>query len=316
MRLAGPAAQCHGDEPGMDQQSVELLIECTAEVLNSEVVLYCRQGGEGEPAVVCSWGAGPSWEPPARLATGGFVGRALGARRAAYGPLHSDLDAPLIGAGAGGLTHAAAAPVQLANDTAGALIAGFATPPRDSRVTLWAAESCAAMLALSIHRADALRSLVGATSLDSLTGCLNYAGTRHELNREINRSTRGGLNLAVCFVDLDNFKRVNDEEGHLRGNEVLAEVAHELRACVRSCDTVGRFGGDEFIAILPDTAETEALQLADRMRSMIAAHAGCPDGYSVTASVGVAQWQVGETADALLTRADQALLRTKAQRAA
>ena len=315
MRLAEPAARSDGDQPGIDRQSVELLIECTAEVLNSEVVLYCRQGGEGEPAVVCSWGAGPACEPPARLATGGFVGRALGAKRAAYGPLHSDLDEPLIAAGGGGLTHAAAAPVQLATGTAGALIAAFATPPRDSRQTLWEAESCAAMLALSIHRADALRSLVGATSLDALTGCLNYAGTRHELDREINRSTRSGLSLAVCFVDLDNFKRVNDEHGHLRGNEVLAQVARDLRACVRSCDTVGRFGGDEFIAILPDTSETEASQLADRMRSMIA-HAGSPGGYSVTASVGVAQWQVGETADDLLTRADQALLRTKAQRAA
>lgn len=212
------------------------------------------------------------------------------------------------------LTHAVTVPVGSDPGSTGVLIAAFSTPPRDAVVTLWTAQACAAVLALGAHRPDVLHSLLQAPRLDGLTGCLNYSDTRLELEREINRSTRGDLNLSLCFIDLDHFKRVNDQHGHLRGNDVLREVAHVLRESVRSCDTVGRFGGDEFIAILPDTGEPAAAQLAARLRSSVTAAAITAVGGALTASVGAATWTPGMTADALLSRADEALLAAKRER--
>ena len=314
-RLADARAQREGDQRDLDRHSVELLIRNIAEILSSEVVLYCRPDAEGAPEVISSWGVGPGYEPPTRPDTGGLVGRALGVKRAALRPLHPTYDAALITGGGGQLTHAIVAPVQLASATAGALVAVYSRPPPDVGVTLWAAESCAAMLALSLPHAGPVYTLLWASSLDTLTGCLNYAGTRYELDREINRSSRDGSGFSVCFVDLDNFKRVNDEQGHLRGNEVLARVARGLHECVRSFDTLGRFGGDEFIAIFPNTTETDAHELAARMRATVASSAVSTREAPLTASVGVAQWQAGETIDHLLTRADEALLRAKAHKA-
>jgi two-component system, chemotaxis family, sensor kinase Cph1 len=158
-----------------------------------------------------------------------------------------------------------------------------------------------------------LDGLFATARVDSLTGCLSYASIRYELAREINRSTRGGLSLSVCFIDLDSFKRVNDEHGHLRGNEVLAEVAQILRRGVRSCDTVGRFGGDEFVAILPQTGEAAALQLAERLRSLIGTPSSSGFPEPLTASIGVAEWKPPTTTAELLDQADTAMLRAKTQ---
>jgi diguanylate cyclase (GGDEF)-like protein len=298
-----------------DERSLDLLIGSIADILNSQVALYCQLDGKGQPPeVICSWGLGPLHEWLARPLEGGFVGRALGAQRAALEPLHPDYDAGLLAATNGTqLTHAAAAPVRPATGTVGTLIAGFSAPPADLALTLGATESCAAMLALGAHHLGALDALLRTARLDSLTGCLDYASSRHELEREINRSTRADLDLALCFIDLDNFKRVNNERGHLRGNEVLTEVAHVLRSSIRSCDTIGRFGGDEFIAILPETTVAGAIQVAKHLRSIIATTSISSARQPLTASVGVTQWTRGTTAEQLLARADEALLLAKAR---
>src|SRR5205807_9617845 len=126
------------------------------EILNSEVALYCHLGGEGQPPeVICSWGLGPLHEHLARPREGGLVGRALGTQRAALEPLHPDHDAALIAAaGDVRLTYAAAVPVSAAPGSAGVLVAAFSTPPPDHALTLWTAESLAAMLALGVHRPE------------------------------------------------------------------------------------------------------------------------------------------------------------------
>jgi diguanylate cyclase (GGDEF)-like protein len=291
------------------------MIGNVAEILNSEVALYCHLDGEGQPpAVICSSGPGrPLHEQFVRSREGGFVGRALGAKRAALRPLHREHDADLINA-AGGvqLTHAAAAPVRIADATAGVLIAAFSTGPQDRLLTLWAMESCAAMLSLCLHHPCRVGALLQTGRLDSLTGCVNYAGLRLELEREINRSTRAELPLSLCFIDLDHFKAVNDRYGHLRGNQVLAEVAGVLHDGVRSFDTLGRFGGDEFVVILPETTKPDALRLAARLRSRISAASPSWADPLLSASVGVAEWTLGSTADELLACADEALLLAKA----
>jgi diguanylate cyclase (GGDEF)-like protein len=297
--------------------SLDVLMGNFVRILNSEVAFYCQLDGVGEPPeLVCSWGLGAPQELLTRPREGGFVGRALGAQRAALEPLNRDEDRVLIAAADGEpLTHAVAAPVHLATGSEGALIAGFSTPPPDHALTLWAMESSAAMLALYLHQPEALDGLLATSRTDSLTGCLSYASTRYELAREINRSIRGGLSLSICFIDLDRFKVVNDQHGHLRGNQVLAEVAHILRHGVRSCDTVGRFGGDEFVAILPQTDEADALQLAERLRSLIGAESVSESEPPLTASIGVAVWKPRTTAAELLDQADTAMLLAKTQAA-
>jgi diguanylate cyclase (GGDEF)-like protein len=293
--------------------SLASLIGNVAEILNSEVALYCHAGGRGRPPeVVCSWGPGALHEQVVRPRHGGLVGRALGAQRTVFEPLDPERDAALIGVGGEpALRHALLAPARPATGSAAALIALFSVRPADEALTVWAAEACAAMLALGVHRPELLDTLIQAGRLDALTGCLDYAGIRRELEKEVNRSTRGELDLALGFIDLDDFKRVNDEHGHLRGNEVLRDVADVLRASVRSCDTVGRFGGDEFIVILPDTDEAEAGHLADRLHARISATPISALGGSLTASIGMASWTPGVTAHELLARADTALLRAK-----
>ncbi len=274
IRSAAPLPGTTTPVPGYDTRhpNLGLLIENIADILNSEVALYCHLDGLGQPPeVVCSWGLGDLHDELARPNGGGLVGRALGAQRAVLEPLHPDDHAALIGAGGDPtLQYALIAPVRPAAGAAAALIAAFAARPSDEALTLWTAVACGAMLALGAQRPEMLDILLP-TRLDALTGCLNYAGIRRALEKEINRSTRGGLSLSLCFIDLDGFKRVNDQHGHLRGNEVLREVSQILRQSVRSCDTVGRFGGDEFIVILPDTDEPDAMRFTARVQSRLAA---------------------------------------------
>jgi len=118
-----------------DQRTLDLLIGNIAELLSSEVALYCQPGGKGQPPeVLCSWGLGPLHEQPVRPGKGGFVGRALGAERAALEPLRRDYDAGLLAAaGSVRLTHAVVAPVRSAAGAAGALAAAFSAPRRIPR---------------------------------------------------------------------------------------------------------------------------------------------------------------------------------------
>jgi diguanylate cyclase (GGDEF)-like protein len=263
--------------------------------------------------VISSWGVGTRHECITRPHEGGIVGRALGAKRAALEPLDRDHDIALIASGGENrLAYAVATPVRLALRTVGVLVAGFSARPPDAALTAWQSEACAATLGLCLHQTGALAALLQVDRYDMLTGCLTYAAVRQELDREINRSARAGLSLSLCFIDLDRFKSINERHGHLRGNDALAEVGRVLRDGVRSCDTVGRFGGDEFLAILPETTERHARLLAERLRSRIAAAAVTSTGERLTASIGAAQWVAGNTAEQLLAHADQALLFAKA----
>ena len=264
--------------------------------------------------MISSSGLGATHQEIARPREGGFVGRALHvpAQCAALESLDPVLDARLIHARDPPLTHAVAVPIRLATGLGGHLLAGFASAPQDPGLPLWSAESYGALIALCLHDPGALDGLIAAVQRDALTGCLTYEGTLRELDREINRSVCGGLALSVCFIDLDDFKRVNADHGHVGANEILALVGRILRDGVRSGDTVGRYGGDEFIAVLPQTNETEARQLAERLRSQLAHTPIASLGHALTASIGVAQWTPGSTSEALLAAADTALIAAKA----
>jgi two-component system cell cycle response regulator len=150
---------------------------------------------------------------------------------------------------------------------------------------------------------------------DALTGCYNRRALFERLEREVERVKRYDQGLALLLVDLDNFKDVNDARGHLAGDGVLRQVGDLLRREARSVDIVARFGGDEFVLVLPETTQEGAVIFAERLRARIGEHdfseAGAP--LFVTVSVGVAAMGAAqsETAEGLIARADRAMYEAK-----
>jgi len=156
-------------------------------------------------------------------------------------------------------------------------------------------------------RRSAYEQLAG---LDPLTEVGNYRTLHERLDYEISRHQRHGRQLAVMLIDLNRFKEINDEYGHLEGDRVLRTVASALAGAVRDQDTVARQGGDEFSVLAPETSAVEVMALTRRLQLSLAT---IEVGNGVlTASMGWAIFpEDGETAEALLERADDALLAGK-----
>jgi len=154
------------------------------------------------------------------------------------------------------------------------------------------------------------RALRRLATQDSLTGATNRRGFMEQLLRAQSEADMQGGLLSLVMVDLDHFKRINDEHGHGVGDAVLREVAHRMRRQIRRADLLGRLGGEEFAILLPDTdlvgARTQAEHLLATLRSQ-----PFPTVGEVTASLGIAQWNGRETAAAWLHRADVALYEAK-----
>jgi diguanylate cyclase (GGDEF)-like protein len=140
---------------------------------------------------------------------------------------------------------------------------------------------------------------------DELTGTYNRRFLMEGLARELARAGRSGGGFSVCIIDVDHFKAVNDTLGHAAGDEVLKRVAQIAGRGLRGIDVFGRFGGEEFLLLLPDTDRAGASVVAERIRAAVAAET------RVTVTIGVAQY-AGDSAAAVLARADQALYRGKA----
>lgn len=156
--------------------------------------------------------------------------------------------------------------------------------------------------------------LQAAARTDPKTGLLNAAAWQREADTEIVRARRTGEALAIIIIDIDHFKRVNDRHGHLVGDQVLAGVASTLRSQLREYDVVGRFGGEEFVALLPGADLHEARQVAERLRNRISHMAVAADDamITVTVSAGVAIMNLhGDDLIELLAAADLALYRAK-----
>lgn len=151
---------------------------------------------------------------------------------------------------------------------------------------------------------------------DPLTGLFNRRYMEETLDREISRALRKNLPLAVVMVDIDGFKTINDTFGHVPGDDILLKVATFLGGSVRQSDVACRFGGDEFLLILPECALEEAFHRADDMRRAVEAMAFSPDKVKkserVTLSFGVAALpDDGDTREELLSAADKALYASK-----
>lgn len=140
---------------------------------------------------------------------------------------------------------------------------------------------------------------------DPLTNLLNRRGLEETLDTAMMIGSKDSRGLAVFMLDVDHFKRYNDEYGHLAADHMLEELGRILSAAVRGADLVGRFGGDEFVVVVPDVTPSDAMELAERLRHQIARLGLC------TISIGVSVVAGSETSKQLLDRADNALLEAK-----
>ena len=147
---------------------------------------------------------------------------------------------------------------------------------------------------------------------DSLTGLINRREFTAILTREIERAKRYGSPLSLVMYDLDFFKRVNDTYGHDVGDRVLQEVTRVVKANTRAADVLARWGGEEFMILMPQSGLPAAREAAEKLRSAIAGHAFDPVG-QLTVSFGVTAFEPRDDQNPLLKRVDDALYRAKAQ---
>jgi diguanylate cyclase (GGDEF)-like protein len=160
---------------------------------------------------------------------------------------------------------------------------------------------------------DAHTRIEELAQIDELTGALNRRYIMKALNDEMARAQRSHSACSVAIIDLDFFKSINDQFGHPVGDEALRTFAIAISANIRSIDKLGRYGGEEFLLILPDTAKETAQLTVDRLRAIIADlnWTAISDGMSMTMSAGVCQVRENDSADDLLARIDKALYRAK-----
>jgi diguanylate cyclase (GGDEF)-like protein len=161
--------------------------------------------------------------------------------------------------------------------------------------------------------AEARAALEFEASHDPLLQLWNRKAILNLLNTELSRAMRSQTPLGIFFIDLDSFKSVNDTYGHLVGDDVLRSAAAKMSSAVREYDHVGRYGGEEFLVVLPNCTSEAAQEIAERVRQHFAA-APIAIGsllVNITISIGVSQWHVGQEVNDLLSRADIALYRAK-----
>jgi two-component system, cell cycle response regulator len=150
---------------------------------------------------------------------------------------------------------------------------------------------------------------------DALTGVWNRGAIMETLDREVSRSAREGASLGVLIADLDHFKSINDNYGHLAGDRVLCEVTRRMQADIRAYDSVGRFGGEEFLILIPGCSHSETIENSERLREAILRQPVETDSgpLKITLSIGAAatgDWPE-QTAGQILHLADLALYRAK-----
>ncbi|MFA9432268.1 diguanylate cyclase [Egicoccus sp. AB-alg2] len=205
----------------------------------------------------------------------------------------------------------------------GALLADAdaALPAATAVVRQWVYVTCTAALAYGLaHLKEQVaeqmarnRALEELAHTDPLTGAANRRRVQAVLGEELARCRRYERPLSVAMIDLDAFKERNDHHGHAAGDDALCIIVAGLGAELRDTDTVGRWGGDELLIVLPETTLTAAATIAERIRARLSALAlaAGPERF-VTGSIGVAAAEPADTADSLLLRADRSMYAAKA----
>jgi diguanylate cyclase (GGDEF)-like protein len=167
-----------------------------------------------------------------------------------------------------------------------------------------------ALVTTVFSRAQRARLLSIALSRDSLTGLLKHADIKEQVGIELERAQRSGKPASLAMLDIDLFKKVNDSYGHVAGDNVIRALANLLRQRLRRVDSLGRYGGEEFLVVLPDCTAEQAMRVLDEIRQRFAELHFIAGGseFSVTLSAGIASTEHGaQDAGELLDRADRAL---------
>lgn len=202
------------------------------------------------------------------------------------------------------LQTAVAVPMTWGGELRGALSIGFAHMHRVGQEDLRTLEAIADLATVACRNAEAFQRIESAARMDSLTGLLDHGALQSRLREEIARARREGTELAVILLDLDDFEALNEQAGHLHGDDVLCRVAGVLRRSFRPYDGVARYGGDQFVAVLPRCTVDQAVDLAERLRRALADQVAVPSGAArLDASIGVLAWREPTEAAELLDAA-------------
>ena len=185
-----------------------------------------------------------------------------------------------------------------------------------TRDTIWGYVGLVGLTAALGLNGRAIDLLKRQAVIDNLTGLVSRSFMHNRLRGELAHARRQGERLSLLFADIDHFKQVNDRHGHASGDRVLKEVARTLRALFRESDTVARYGGDEFVVLLPQTDRSRAGMLAERARVALESHEWALPGSNgplhATISLGVATFpEDGADAESLLQHADASLYAAK-----
>ena len=198
-------------------------------------------------------------------------------------------------------TAAVAVPMAWNGQLRGALSVGWTDRRHIHDEDLHTLEAIAGLATVACHNAEAYEHVQHVARTDALTGVLNHGAMQLRVREEIARARRDNAPLGAVILDLDDFKRVNDTRGHAAGDELLRRVARLLQGELRAYDQVARYGGDEFVLLLPGSDEATTAAVAER----------CRDAIGGQCSIGVAAWHEGLDADGLLEQADRALMLAK-----
>ncbi|HLT58321.1 MAG: sensor domain-containing diguanylate cyclase [Limnochordales bacterium] len=241
----------------------------------------------------------------------GIVGRVSATGQSYYAP---DVSAdPYYIPGAPGVRSEFAVPLVLDGQVLGILDVESHELDAFPREVQEVIEAFAVLAALAIYRAQRHEELQQLALTDGLTGLANNRAFWENLHRELARAQRFAQPLSLMVLEIDNFKRVNDVYGHLRGDDALRAVARTINVSCRAMDIGARVGGDEFAVILPQTTKAEAVSVAQRLCSQVEA-LRLRDDIRLTISIGLAAYpEDGTSPNALFAAADYAMYRIKYQ---
>ena len=259
----------------------------------------------------------------------GITGRCAAENRAVnVGNVRAD--AGYIASGVEGARSEIAVPIRFEDELLGVLTIESSAEDAFDDDDVRLLSTLGAQVAVCLHQARLFAESERMAVTDGLTGLYNYRYFHERLNGEIARSARYGHPLSLVMVDLDNFKEINDRYGHLKGDEVLREVARRIKKNTRGADATltakradvdiaSRYGGEEFIIIMPEAAAAGAAIAAERLRAVIEAEVGLAVGltdeqgrpWRVTGSFGIAAFGPGLEPESFIRRADEAVYAAK-----